>query len=437
MSSHLAFTFTPEFGASIEAVSKFFTEAKWEALSGKPFVELGKGSVFIHALSNQHANPGIVYLLFPYFGPLPGDPDYKEVFYDSVGAFPRLTADFDTGGGSPQHVDLGVAFTQASNKEAPYTSYAKLSLVVSSTGGDVPLAFKSYVHKGSNAKQYFIRVHLTRPLTTSLTFGLDYLPEVDLDSNIVASLPMLKDEYGLDAKGENHYTVTPTQKGTDALITIAAGPHTMLAGTSELYIPVTIHAAASNARHFYEFKLKNLAPRTDLKLLNNSLILAVSNHSSSNFDLAKQGLFVEMQITENGKLVANYDLGQTYRHDMPAGRAFEVIITVNCIDTVAANLRAMNNQPISSVYEPSLRHLFYQVTLRDDTNQVLDNDLESIGSGEPSVFIAGNTKQMFKFPISFKSDQTEISLQFKNLVTTMFNGYNVIGDVVGFTFNKV
>lgn len=420
-------------------VPLFWDNAKMEAYKGSA-LENNDGEYFNFPLGSTKSNPGIVYIAFKYFGPMKGDPDFVDKWWESAEAeAPALWAQYDTGGRTPQPVAIGNSFIHASNDSLVPTSYMKMSLVEEVNGELEILCHKSCnLLVTSGQRDISLRITLTRPLPHPITMDLNFLSTMNLSSSITdtSTLERLEDVYGVEATGFFQYSIREAQRATLAgdTVVVSDSTATIPAGQTEVLIPIGLKAY--NGRYFTEVSVENISDRTGLKLLNNGILLTVHD-ASIDESLVGQGLYYSIDVFENGRKIDSFNVGETHYMDVPDGRIYEAVVTVNCLDVESAKLKARYGQPISSAFEPSARHQFTGVTLENDQGIQLESDIVMLTPGKHNVMVKGNSEQQFKFPVNLSSSEQEITLSLANDVTTLFNGRTDVGKYSGFTFRKV
>ena len=420
-------------------VPMYWDEAKFQAFKGSE-LEANEGEYFNFPLGTSKSNPGIIYLAYPYFGPKEGDPDYVEKYWDIADNIPALFGKFDTGGRTPQTVEIGNSFMKASNKNKIPTTYIKQSLVRQQDG-----EYKTICHKtcnllidSSSQEDVFLRISLTRPFPNDISMDINYQSNMELTNGITSPLVIdkLSDVYGLTIDDFHQYSVRRAARATLSGSTIVKTIDniTIPAGTIDFVVPFSLKGYVG--RYFTEIAVENISNRDNVKLLNNGILISVSDGSIDE-DLSKQGLYYSMDIYENGRKIDSFNIGETNYMNVDGGRVYEAVVTVNCLDFADATLRARYNQPISSSFQPSKRHLFTKVELKNDQGLLLNSSIEMIGTGEYNLMMAEATEQQFKFPVNLGTSVQELTLSLANLVTTTFNGKKDIGTYTGFTFRKV
>lgn len=423
----------------LKLVPKYWDQAKFENFKGEP-LSSNEGEYFSFPLGSSKANPGIIYIAYPYFGPSEGDPDYTEKFWDVSDNIPALFAKYNTGGRTPQTIEVGNSFTKAYNKNQIPTSYLKQSLVHEVNGQMEIIAQKTCdlrIEVGSQ-EDVFFRLTLTRPLPHDISMDINYLSDMELSGGITSPLvtDKLDEVYGLYTDAFHQFSVRPSARATLSGSTIVKtlDSITIPSGTTEVLIPVTLKGYPG--RYFTEFSVENISNRDGLKQMNNGILVSVAD-SSVDEEVSGQGLYYSMDVYENGRKIDSFNIGETNYMNIDDGRVYEAVVTVNCVNVAEAELRARYNQPLSTSFEPTKRHLFTRTELKNDQGILLNSSIDMITTGEPNLMVAGNSEQQFKFPVNLNSSETELTLSLANIITTTFNGKKDIGTYTGFTFRKV
>lgn len=440
MSSHTEFYMEQPTFPDIKLESKFF-EDKWEAFKGTPYVPTEPtGNLVTADVGTPENNTGIFYLLFPFFGAYMGDTDFKTTYYTRIDSF--LKGHFNTGGSSPQVVELGKGFMGGTNEPRPLKTIAKVSLVENLMGsvGKI-LAYKTTeLFSGGNDIYAYLRVSLTRPLQTDFDFNYSYVPVFDLNETIEVptTLEELRDTFGMISDQYNQYTVKSTPRAVVNDVDVASLIGKIPAGQLETFIPIRFNTPTNvEDRYFTNFIIKDIVPRADVTLLNNNMLVSVSNLPEENYDLSKDGLFFQVEIFENGVSLHDHDVGSVNYQDLSGARAYTVEVTVTNVDIAQAVLKIAYGQPLSSAFIKSKRHILYHTSMIANNGYDYTNDLSMITTGKPNLFLEGTKVQKFSFPLRFKSTEDEITLVFRNDVNGIFNGKKGIGTHTGFTFRKV
>lgn len=408
-----------------------YTDADWENFYGIP---VGSFDLAIHGgtyhqtldITDSRQNPGILYLIFPYSGPLPGDPDFET---DHFYADAQLNTKVNVGGSVPQNFPLGqcVRAITRDTIAGDYTSYLKLSIVRDSdTNGSIEKVegYKSVVYDMANMSGasevdgLYARITLTTPLDRSLSFVLDLEPAFSTETpgELVSSLTRMRDEFGLINHEGLIMSITPTPAGIPTTefgqksvnVTIPAGQQSAL-------VPLQLKRPV-NGRYSVIARVHSFDDRSNLKVINNDILLTSTLHASSAYDDNQMIFRVKAGIYKNGLRLASVDLNGDDSVTLPRGVEYEVRFEIEYFDKIKAQYRLQLGQTlsVSDRYIPNKHHTFHVKTqagnVERDYNTITDVNSRIV----PNLILTEGTKSTATYivPASESEDFVEFAIDF-------------------------
>ena len=389
----------------------FWTQADWEDywdLAVGDFDPDVHGKDFSKKISvvSEKQNPGILYLMYPYYGPLPGEPDYTEEHFSGTA---EILTKILTGGSSPQEFLLGDCFKHAKRGAAlagNYESILKLSVVRDVSGdGNVDQidGYKSVIYNmlanplASSVEGLFVRVTLTTPLQRPLTFTLDVAPAFSTrnDSDVIDNIPMLEEAFGLVNDIDNIISVTPTAPGVPITefdpisrqVTIPAGQQSVL-------VPAVLKRPV-DGRYSVVARVHSFDDRTDIKVLNNDLLMTNTLHSSDAYDDGMLAIRIKAEVyNSNNDRIASIYVDDLEVLNIPKDDSYTVDFTLEHFDRLKAGFKLSQGQTpgVTDKYVPDKHHKFY-TEIKSDGNltSIVTGTVDAASRKAPGWILAGGT----------------------------------------------
>ena len=386
----------------------FWEQADWENywdLAPGTFNQETHGKDFskLISITDSKQNPGILYLMYPYYGPLPDAESFTEEHYSGEAI---LKANVLTGGSVPQVFEIGQCFRHASRGPlaGPYDSYLKMSVVspVNSTDGTELIdGYKSVVYSMNNISgpqidDVLLRIALTTPLETPVTFTLDLEPAFSTlsDTDLINSIPAMRDKFGLVDSEHSILAVTPTPGGIPNTEFVPRSQQiTIPAGQQFITIPIVLKRPV-DGRYAVLARVHSFADRTMLKVLNNDVLITNTMHASNAYDDNMLSVIVEAEVYDGTQLVYSGALNSNNSVDLPKDIKYTVKFKIKYYDRLKSEYRLSQGDSlsVSDKYTPDKHHKFL-IDVKSDGNVTSSiTSLESvIDRHAPGWILAGDT----------------------------------------------
>jgi hypothetical protein len=289
----------------------FWDNYDWEAYynltpgSFDPSTHGGNFTKSIDITSNKQ-NPGILYLLYPYYGPLPDEVHFTETYCEGgANLISYVHTDLNS---SPQKFDLGRCFREAhiGYDSPPYETHLKLSVIQHKNSAVIIEGYKSLVYNHQNSSDSGIynlslRVSLTIPLGEDLSINLSVGPAPDTitgESLLLAS-SYLENAFGLK---NSVSSITPTPGSLDVEFNPVNITLTIPAGQTSITHPIVMKRP-TNYRYALSARLSLLTEQENIYILNNDILLTNTYHGPDRYDDSQLSVRIKIKILEDGNLV--------------------------------------------------------------------------------------------------------------------------------------
>jgi len=408
----------------------FWTESDWETywdLTPGSFNSSVHGQNFHKKISiaDPKQNPGIFYLMHPYYGPIPGESDFEEEYYQGEAS---LIASVATGGSIPQEFILGNCFNYAARERTTpdYEAFLKVSIIRDEDSNgtvDIVDGYKSVIYNMLDRPSDYkvsglgIRITLTTPLPRDLDFIISLEPAFSTLTGVdlIDSIPVLEEVYGLT--DDTIMSVIPTPSGIpNTEFKSELKTTTILAGSTISLLPITLNRPV-DGRYALVARVHSFDNRDGLKILNNDILITNTMHTADTYDDSDLAVSTRINIYDSSHaLVFTSDSLSSIQATLPKGDDYLVEFVHEYFNRLKTEYRLGQglSPSITDRYTAEKHHKF-SVTTKSDGNLTVIDSVDNAPSRVISGWlIAGGStsKSLYSLPSSISGSAISFECNF-------------------------